>query len=346
MSFSDEEIIAFLLGDAEQGLASRIRLCLATSEELAERVSHLRRVLNHLDGVVEPFEPPADLIENTLSRIEASSLSPTCSSSSGIETGNEFDHPMVSCLAAPIEASQTGRGWLDSVALTLSLTVLCCLTVPAIIRARFESRRALCADNLRETGRSLVEYAMRRPDRRYPFVPGVGPESFSGVFVIRLKDEDLLPAGRLLPCASLNGMERPSFIPDMVVPSLQELCSSAESQIECMKGAIGGDYAYNLGVFEDGQLVAPKHSGSSYFAILADAPLIKDDEDQIIAHDGKGINILYDDGQVRFMNRKWIQSHEASDNPFRNMLGAHEAGISQLDASLAPSQYPPITLAH
>jgi prepilin-type processing-associated H-X9-DG protein len=283
------------------------------------------------------------LVENTLARIEANNFV-TAGTSDQVELGGEFDRPVASCLTVAVETSNNGRRWMDSAALTVSMTVLCCLTIPAIVRARFESRRAQCADNLRQTGQSLLEYAIRRPDRRYPFVASSGPEAFSGVFVIRLNDAGLLPAGRLLPCASLYGVDRPSIASNVVLPTLEELCSAENSQRECIKKTVGGDYAYNLGVFEDGVLVAPRNTGNSHFAIMTDAPFLVDNTDRIIAHDGRGINILYDDGHVRFVTSQWILSGEAGDDPFRNMRGAREAGVSRLDASLAPSQFPPISL--
>jgi hypothetical protein len=49
--------------------------------------------------------------------------------------------------------------------------------MPAIVRARFESRRAQCAENLRQTGQALFEYALRRPDRRFPPVASSDPWS-------------------------------------------------------------------------------------------------------------------------------------------------------------------------
>jgi prepilin-type processing-associated H-X9-DG protein len=344
MLFSDEEIIAFLLGDAEDGLAQRIRTCLASDQELAERISHFRSLLNHLDGMSIHFEPPADLVENTLAHIDATA-SVTAAQGEGL---SEFDHPVTSCLTVAREASGTSRSRMDSAVLTVSLTVLCCLTIPAIARIRFESRRAQCADNLRHTGQSLFEYAMRRSDSRFPFVPGTGPAAFSGVFVIRLNDEGLLPNGRLLPCASMLGIERPLIATSVVVPTLEQLHSASNTELECIKCALGGDYAYNLGFFEKGELVAPKNTGSSHHALMADAPRFEVDAVQVVAHDGKGINILYSDGHVRFVNSQWIWSGESADHPFRNMLGAHEAGLSNVDASLAPSQFPPLlrTISH
>lgn len=340
MSFSDEEIIAFLLGDADADLAGRIRACLPNDAELVDRVSHFRELLNHLDGVAERFEPPADLVDRTLARIDAipNEVSSESTASPVVQPASA-----AACLSSPIEPSTRHRSWFDSAALTICLVVLCSLTIPAIVRARYESRRAQCQFNLRETGTLMFDYAMRQPSRRYPFVAKNGPEAFSGVYVVRLMENGLQPSMHSLRCASMIGVQRDNHPAVLTVPSLEQLHQASPQQLECWQCSLGGDYAYNLGVFEDDELVAPKNLGSSHFAILADAPWFEDDIDQLLAHDGKGINILYDDGQVRFVRSDWIVSRDpVSDHPFRNLRGDREAGIGILDASLAPSQFPPI----
>ncbi len=346
MSFSDEEIIAFLLGDADADLAGRIRACLPNDAELVDRISHFREVLNHLDGVAERFEPPADLLDRTMAHIESL---PVESVEEVASVEGEHVEPKVSpvtaaaCLSSPIEPSTRQRNWFDSAALTVSLVVLCSLTIPAIVRARYESRRAQCADNLRETGSMLFDFAMQQRDRRYPFVARTGPEAFAGVYAVRLMENGLMASARSLRCASMIGVERFNQPAVMTIPTLEQLHHASPQQLECWQCSLGGDYAYNLGVFEDDELVAPKNLGSSHFAILADAPWFEDDVDQLLAHDGKGINILYDDGQVRFVRSDWITSKEpVPDHPFRNLRGDREAGIGIQDASLAPSRFPPI----
>lgn len=338
MSFSDEEIVAFLLGEADAELAARIRACLPSDSDLADRVSHFRSVLNHLDSTNEPFEPPSGLVERTLARIDDLPLE--------VEPRQPQLRPASaeSCLSSQVESS-VRRRWIDSAALTVSLVVLCSLTIPAIVRARYESRRAQCAFNLRETGFMLFEYAMKQPDNRLPFVARSGPEAFAGVYVVRLNESGLTLPRHALRCASMIGVERPNASPMvMTVPTIEQLYSASQQQLECWQCSLGGDYAYNLGVFEDDELVAPKNVGSSNFAILADAPWLDDDIDQVLAHDGKGMNILYDDGQVRFVRSDWISSKDPiADHPFRNIRGDREAGIGIMDASLAPSQFPPIS---
>ena len=228
-------------------------------------------------------------------------------------------------------------------ALTLSLTVLCCLALPALVRVRHESRKAQCAENLRLNGLALIEFAIRSANQRYPAVAGSGPEAFSGIYAVRLHNVGLLQSAQQIRCASLLGIERPLLQQLSNLPTLQQLRTASHEQLVQWQRLVGGDYAYNLGVLEKRHLVAPRNTGSSHFALLADAPLMEGDSDILVAHDGRGVNILYDDGHVSFVNHRFLNSYStADDHPFRNRLGDRHAGVDTNDASLGPSWAPPL----
>jgi hypothetical protein len=343
MTFSDEQIIAFLLGDASEQLAVQIRESLRIDEDLAERVAHFRSLLNHLDNFKLHYQAPPGLVDRTLDRIDQLQAAENQIPVGQGQADKSAELADVSCLSTSIDTSTNSRRWVDSAALTISLAVLCCLTVPAIVRARFESRRAQCAANLWETGQALFDYSFRQPGQRLPFVASGGPEGFSGVFMIRLNEAGLLASrpSLKLKCAGL-GSDRQDTRP-IVVPTLEELYTASDAELAYWKCTLGGDYAYNLGVMDSGKLEAPRHCGNSSFAILADAPMMLNDADTIVAHDGRGINILYDDGSIRFISIGKLYDKGYLDHPFRNMLGAREAGITTSDASLAPSQFPALS---
>ncbi len=66
-----------------------------------------------------------------------------------------------------------------------------------------------------------------------------------------------------------------------------------------MPRSVGGDYAYNLGVVEEEQIVAPRYEGRSRFALLADMAFAGASGDEIVSHDGRGVNVLFEDGPYR-----------------------------------------------
>jgi prepilin-type processing-associated H-X9-DG protein len=357
--FSDEDIIAFLLGEADESLADSIRQRLTRDTELVARISHFRSLLNHFDGVGELYEPPSGLVESTMRRMQEiqpdpsdpidqvagqlpadsnQSANPSPAKTSGkhavVLSGDSVHHQI---------AVRKESGWTDSLALSVSLIAMCSLLLPTMIGVRFESRRHQCADNLRRNGQALIQFALRNPDHRFPAVARSGPEAFSGIYAVRLKEVGLLNSSDQLFCVSINGFDGRISRYFTRLPSLQELHAASPRRLATWKQVLGGDYAYNLGVMESQRLVAPKNIGRSQFAILADAPLISDEGEMLLAHDGRGVNILYDDGHVEFICRKRLeQPEQLRDHPFFNHHGDHEAGLDDQDASLAPSFFPPL----
>ncbi len=380
MLFSDEELIAYLLGDATAELEQRLELCFAVDLGLLQRLATLRQMLGQIDSPAGRFEPPADLVDTTLERIDqiaaASTTSDTTTpdtATSGIRATAPQPSSADNCAGAKqianrfcLSSSPTGpprRRWLwDSAALTISLTILCCLALPALLRVRFEARKAQCSRNLELTGSELISYALNHPQSRFPFVALEGPEAFSGVYALYLHEAGGNIRDGQLHCSSLIGIDRlagdrPSVSAASertTFPSFAELHRLAGDELKLVQQAVGGDYAYNLGVAEGGSPQAPKCQGRSQFAILADAPVmlvsngnIRDTKrEQFIAHEGKGINIFYEDGHVRFVTVKSLSSLDRADahmpdNPFENQQGVHELGLHPQDASLAPSHFAP-----
>lgn len=371
MLFSDEELIAYLLGDATAELGRRLELCLAVDSELLHRLAALRQMLGQIDSPAGRFEPPADLVDTTLERIDQAAAASTTSDilasaplPSFADNYADAKRPAHRVGLSSSPAGPPRRRWFwDSTALTISLTILCCLALPALLRVRFESRKAQCARNLELTGSELISYALNHPRSRFPFVALEGPEAFAGVYALYLREAGGdIPDGQL-HCASLLGMDRlandrPSAsVPSERTnfPSFAELHRLAGDELKWVQQAVGGDYAYNLGVAEGGSPQAPKCQGRSQFAILADAPVMlvsnsninKPERERFIAHEGKGINIFFEDGHVRFVTVKSLSSLDRADagmadNPFENQQGAHELGLHPQDASLAPSHFAPL----
>ncbi|MCC7337711.1 MAG: hypothetical protein IT422_21695 [Pirellulaceae bacterium] len=371
MLFSDEELIAYLLGDATAELGQRIDRCLAVDSELLQRLADLRRMLGQIDSPAGRFEPPADLVDTTLELIDQVAAAATTPDnwvadpqSSAVDSGAGAKRPANRVCLSSSQAGPPRRRWLwDSTALSVSLTILCCLALPALLRVRYESRKAQCARNLELTGSELISYALNHPQSRFPFVALEGPEAFAGVYALYLREAGGIISDGQLHCSSLIGMDRPandrpsaSPAPERTnFPSFAELHQLAGDELRLVQQAVGGDYAYSLGVAEGGSPQAPKCQGRSQFAILADAPVMlvsngnirNSERKQFIAHEGKGINIFFEDGHVRFLTVKSLSSLDRSvahmpDNPFENQQGAHEIGLHPQDASLAPSHFAPL----
>jgi prepilin-type processing-associated H-X9-DG protein len=333
MPITDEELIAYLLGDANPQQRQRVELGLANDPSLRARISELRMVLGQLDSLQIRYEPPADLLASTMARIDAASPTDAPTSSPSIPV-------TLAAALTNVTESRVRRSTWDSSALVLCSTVLLCLFLPTVLRARFESRKAQCAYRLQFLGRSLIEMALLDPHERFPTVAVEGPEAFSGVYASHLSSYGVVQSPSQVKCASLAGC-RPPHAELEFIPTLAQLQSFDASQLEFFHRFAGGDFSYGLGVIDEGKIAAPRCEGRSNFPVIADSPMILNGREEFEAHDGRGLNIFFEDGHVAFIAAACLRD-EIGDDPFCNLKQVHEVGLNKEDASLAPSHFGPL----
>lgn len=364
MRFTDEEIIAFLLGDASAELRDQIESQLAeesqmASGDLAERLSTLRLVLGHMDSMSVYYEPPSDLVDATMQRIEDSQAESQVELSSAVGAS----HGLSASEGSDREKGSNIRKRVESLVLTVCLGAICCLVLPSIVTARFESRKRVCAHGMLLTGQELISFAMQNPDGRYPPISAQGIGSFAGVQPVHLKSAGYNITMSQLRCPSLMGCQasQPRLAIESI-PNFEQLRQVAINELAALQRAIGGDFAYNLGIQaqrgEEIAVIASRCEGRSNYAILSDAPLLNDSGETWVAHDGRGVNMMFEDGRVVFVSMPANaaisplagraspapQSGGAfrGDYPFRNFEGDHAAGLTEEDMCLAPSYISPV----
>ena len=184
-----------------------------------------------------------------------------------------------------------------------------------------------------------------------PAVSESGPEAFSGVYAVRLSDAGLLEDPAVRWCPSLDQPDpREATLTNLgQIVSVDALHRASVDRLQQIQRYAGGHYAYNLGVVEEDRLASPKFEARSSFAVMSDAPLIGNagisqvtSVEQLgdwLGHGGIGINVLFEDGCVRFLTLDSLNS--MPDHPLVNHRGEVEAGVNIDDASLAPSWRPP-----
>ncbi len=307
MSIRDEDLIDYLLGEADDAVIRRVQLALQTDAQVAVRLEQLRAALGLLDSMKDAIDPPFGLAERTLSFIDSdASGAPLNSSQFDVNqdasaSAGESNSPSpkvrlrsVDLLAREPRTSR--RGW-DSAFMTLSLTACVCLLLPLIVNGRSLSRQMQCAANLHLLSSGLIQLAMLEPERRFPEVPTSGVDSFPGMFALRLKDSDLLPAAQVLRCYRLPGNE-PNTTQIVCFPTTQEFMNAPATEQAWLRKWLGGDYAYNYGIVVNGRIEGLPLDGSSHMALLGDAPEVKDGRDLFNGHEGRGINVCFADGHV------------------------------------------------
>ncbi|MCC9602400.1 hypothetical protein LOC67_17760 [Stieleria sp. JC731] len=346
-----EDLIGYLLGALEPEEMQRISEWLKDNPEGQAELARLEKSLRPLEDGFEAIEAPSDdLLARTLAAIP-DGIPPSS------ESPKSDDHKVsLSDVELSRESMRPPSRWsvMDSIGGLLSVAILLALLLPTVAAGRFEARKTACQDNLRLLGTALMQYVTRDHQGRLPQVRPSGPEAFAGVYAIRLNDAGLLPEGQPQWCPSMTPLKLEKNDPHHLLedasyqlPAANQLRELSVNELQWLQRYAGGHYAYTLGVIGDHGYSSPQYEGRDSFAVMADAPITSLDADGTTvtryAHGGKGINVLYENGAVRFVSLDAIDSMR--DNPFLNHAGAAEAGVNIDDASLAPSYLPPFKIS-
>lgn len=337
-----EDLLGYLLGALEPHEMRRVAELLRDDPEARQQLAEIERSLKPLEeGFRAVPPPPSDLVSRTLDSLPPLPSRPAGDERAADERAGELV-PMHSGVEAPRSPAMT---WLDWGVGAVAAVVILGLLLPSLAEGRFESRKVACQDQLRQFGTSLARYASRSAADRLPAVNADGREAFAGIYAIRLSEADLLLEPSLRWCPSMDLPNDQQFLPARLneIATLADLHRASVDRLREIQRTVGGHYAYTLGVIEHDQLASPRFEARSSFAVMSDAPMVGSVEhaDLVnrIGHSGAGINVLYEDGRVRFVPIASLDS--MPDHPLLNHRGHAEAGVNVDDASLAPSFKPP-----
>ena len=331
-----EDLLGYLLGALEPHEMERVAALLKQDPEARRQMIEIQKSLRPLEDTYQPGQaPPADLIARTLGQIPSQPESNPLPAVDGLPSMHASNH-------RPRSRSVT---WLDMAALSAAAAIVLALLVPSIANGRFEARRIACQDQLRGLGIAITTFVDRNEQHRLPAVSKSGPEAFAGVYAVRLRDSGLLenPSTRWCPSLDAPGDDQLRFAELNELPTTQELHESSADTLRRFQKFSGGHYAYNLGVVDKDHFESPRFEARASFAVMSDAPMAGTPSvsnfRESIGHEGRGINVLYEDGRVRFVSVNALDV--MPDHPFFNHRGKAEAGVNVDDASLAPSWRPP-----
>ncbi|MEZ6089534.1 MAG: hypothetical protein R3C05_16195 [Pirellulaceae bacterium] len=315
-----EDLLGYLLGALEPDEERRVERLLQRDPVARQELARIEASLKVFDHDETAFTPPDDLIAKTMDFIDASradrASTPSAMLMEPLRNGELERRPA------------SNRRWRipDALVAVVSMIVLAGLVFPAMLQQRFEARRSHCQQNLQELGTSLAHFAINDPQRQLPNIDLEGPLAFAGVFMVKLKEAELLDRENSIWCPSQDQPE--TYV---AIPSISELQSASLSKLTRLQAVSGGHLAYSLGVMDGEEYRSPRYEARSTFAILGDAP-IRGLNGAQWAHEGRGYNLLYEDGRVRFVsNDVPLQLY---DHPFVNLENRAEAGLNINDASL------------
>ncbi len=313
---NSSDMLDYVFGQLEGPSSGAAEREISGDPALAERVDRLRAAVERLleDGL-DPIELPAGMARRTVSfvaerRRRRRSLSEYL--------------PVV----VPFR-------WAD-VAVAASIFLASLLTlIPAAYRGKLQRSQLGCVFNLQQLGLGLGQYANMH--QSFPYAPPECPAAHAGSFAFMLRDSKLLPDCAALDCPSNGPSATPPPTDDF--PTVCEIKKTSPRRYAHM---VGWDYAYHIGYRRGTARPAPTIAeNSTFIPILADQPG-HDGHHNILEgnspnHGGRGQNVLFTDGHVRWHHTRRLSPGDADMFLNDHLLPA--PGISEIDATLAPGSF-------
>lgn len=333
-----EELLGYLLNALEPFERAHAEEELATNPQSQRELAILSRGLEPLAAGRGDYEPPRGLAERTcefvLSRDQVElpqhARSPRRSHSSASYSGGPLMHPAIEP-AAP-RSHWSVADFVVAVGILVAATMV---FLPAVNHSRYMARLTSCSENLRELGLALSQYSSLHQET-FPELPTSGPLATPGAYAARLHEVGLLSNPRKVLCPASDLAEHAG---EFHIPSIAEVKAADGEQLAKLQNTMGGSYGYNLGYLSDRGYEPTRNLHRSNFALMADAPRTGKNGRPAGPHGALGRNVLFEDGNVRFMTTSTARGHE--DNIYLNDRGRIAPGLHRDDAVIAPSWVKP-----
>ncbi len=326
-----EQLLGHLLGVLEDAEERQVVERLVDEPQLRDELHSVREQLKPLQAAARcEFEPPAGLAARTCRFVAERAAAESRPLPDTVIPASEIP---ASDIAVPGDG---GIRWVDVVMAASIFLAAGLLIIPALQNSRFNARLAACQNNLRQLGLALTQYSESQ-NGYFPAVPTKGRLAAAGIYAPMLRSTGLLPETSNVVCPASPLAERRETLK---VPSVDELLAASAPAVPEMQQTMGGSYGYNLGYVNDGHYQSPRNLRRSNFALMADAPSTELPGYQSMNHSGRGQNVLFEDGRVRFLATP--KPEVVNDDLFTNDNGLVAAGTHSNDSVIGSSTTPPI----
>lgn len=309
----DEDLVGYVLDSLEPKEQERIEELLDADPALQAEVARLRQLLLPL-AADDSIEPPPGLAADTFQIIQQSRRNSTLS-----DTQREW---------AP---STTRLRPVDFIVAATILLMVSMLVLPAIARLRGDQQRIMCSDHLRRIGTALAMYVDQ--EGSLPFVDAHSAMNNAGSFAVQLKAKGLIDSGSSFICPSANNAV-------YLIPEPEQYAAALDNpaRIANFRRYMSGSYGYRMGYEADGQYHG-NDAASSRQALVSDRPPRVEEVRFVNSpnHDGRGQNVLYADGAVRWLPTRIY----GQDDLFLNLKGQVGVGIGPNDTVIGASESTP-----
>lgn len=323
---TQQQLLGYLLGALDDAERDEVERQLEANPSWQDELQSLMASLEPLAESYREVDPPPNLAERTCAVIAKRVARVTAASS-----------PLFENMRGEVHARN--RWTIADVVVAAGIYLAAALLFfPVIAQSRTDARLMACQKNLSELGYGLISYSDKAGRGYFPRVPTDGNRAFAGVYGPTLVDGGYLTdANRVICPSSSLASERGQW----KMPTLAQLDEASGAVLSLWQRYGGGTYGYSLGVILDGEHQPAQNQGRSYYALMADTPMLQATGYRSVNHDGLGQNILFEDGHVKYVIDG--QRMGPLDHPYQNRLGRMEAGIDVNDAVIAPSATPPFS---
>jgi prepilin-type processing-associated H-X9-DG protein len=308
-----EQLLDYLLNNLDEPARRKVEARLQTDAEARGQLELLQRALAPLAADAEIVPPPA-LAARTVARVA--------------------EHICTDLPHAPVilRADPGVRPWwrrADALVAASLLLTFAGLGISALWKARSTSAAvAECANNLLEFHKAVKAYEDQH--HSLPVIVANAPHDVAGMVAPVLYEARVLPATFTVRCPG-HGPFQPCSV---TLTDLQNLPPAQFAQ-EAPKLLVS--YAYSLGYRDENNVwhacsvLADQPTG--HVPLLADTPPPDAAAGNSLNHGGRGQNVLFLDGHVRFLTDR----RPGGDDLFLNRARRIAAGLDSYDAVLGHS---------
>jgi hypothetical protein len=318
---SREHLLGYLLGALERTEQEQVEAELEANPALRAELRRLEDCLGRvgLAGEADQFDPPADLAARTCRLVASRRGQVVVASRSWTTSGMHAERQMT---------------WVNVLTVVSVLVAAAALFFPALNHSLIQAERAACQNNMRQISLALQQYSELEPSGSVPRVERAGNRGVAGIYAPILASKQLIQDPAVFHCPAVEG-SRNVRSRKLHTPTLEEIDKAEGDLLAWMQATMGGDFGYILGYTHNGELVAPCNSRRPDYVLLSDAPSDKHPGRLSLNHAGRGQNVLYEDGHIKFIPT--FPSPLLRDDPFYNLQRRVAAGLNCDDHVLGAS---------
>jgi hypothetical protein len=325
---SREHLLGYLLQALAPDEHEQVEAELNQDPTLRAEMRRLAACLEQVGLGEQPdyLQPPPGLATRTCQFVAAHAAEPVITSAG--------------TLAYQVTDRERRFTWSDMVVAVAVLVAAAALFFPALSFSRFQAQIATCQNQLRLIGFGMQGYSDLQADHSFPGPEAEGNRAAAGIVAPLLVSRQLANS-RMFICPAASVVRN---VADFRVP-LPEVLDRAEGlELKTLHRVMGGDYGFHMGFVSDGKLQRACNARRADFALVGDAPSNLQPRRVSGNHRGRGQNVLYEDGRVRFIPQ--LSSPQFLDDPYHNRDGWVAAGVDRDDAVLgaSPDHPLPVTL--